>query len=107
MDELWGPETKKAVENFQVSGEPIPHHVARWLGRIKAAAARVNAELGLLDADKAERIGSRPTASPPASSTTSSRSTSSRPARAPPSNMNANEVIARRGAARTCTRTTT
>ena len=30
--------------------------VARWLGRIKAAAARVNAELGLLDADKAERI---------------------------------------------------
>jgi fumarate hydratase, class II len=56
MDELWGPETKKAVENFQVSGEPIPRHVARWLGRIKAAAARVNAELGLLDADKAERI---------------------------------------------------
>ena len=56
MDELWGAETKKAVENFQVSGEPIPQHVARWLGRIKAAAARVNAELGLLDADKAERI---------------------------------------------------
>jgi fumarate hydratase class II len=56
MDELWGPETKKAIENFQVSGEPIPRHVARWLGRIKAAAARVNAELGLLDADKAERI---------------------------------------------------
>jgi fumarate hydratase, class II len=58
MDELWGPETKKAVENFQVSGEPIPRHVARWLGRIKAAAARVNAELGLLDADKAERMAS-------------------------------------------------
>ena len=56
MDELWGPETKKAVENFQVSGEPIPRHVARWLGRIKAAAARANAELGLLDADKADRI---------------------------------------------------
>jgi fumarate hydratase, class II len=46
----------KAVENFQVSGEPIPTPVARWLGRIKAAAARANAELGLLDADKAERI---------------------------------------------------
>jgi fumarate hydratase, class II len=58
MDELWGPETKKAVENFQVSGEPIPRHVARWLGRIKAAAARVNAELGLLDADKADRMAS-------------------------------------------------
>jgi fumarate hydratase class II len=54
--ELWGGETTKAVANFQVSGEPIPVPVARWLGRIKAAAARVNAELGLLDADKAERI---------------------------------------------------
>ena len=56
MDELWGMETKKAIENFQVSGEPIPRHVARWLGRIKAAAARVNAELGLLDQEKADRI---------------------------------------------------
>jgi fumarate hydratase, class II len=54
--ELWGGETRKAVENFPVSGEAIPASVARWLGRIKAAAARVNAELGLLDADKAERI---------------------------------------------------
>jgi len=54
--ELWGGETTKAVENFPVSGEPIPVPVARWLGRIKAAAARTNAELGLLDADKAERI---------------------------------------------------
>jgi fumarate hydratase class II len=55
--ELWGGETRKAVENFPVSGEPIPRHVARWLGRIKAAAARVNAELGLLDEEKAQRIG--------------------------------------------------
>jgi fumarate hydratase, class II len=54
--ELWGGETRKAVDNFPVSGQPIPIPVARWLGRIKAAAARVNAELGLLDADKAERI---------------------------------------------------
>jgi fumarate hydratase, class II len=54
--ELWGGETRKAVANFTVSGQPIPVHVARWLGRIKGAAARVNAELGLLDSDKAERI---------------------------------------------------
>jgi fumarate hydratase class II len=53
---FWGAETEKAIANFPVSGEPIPAPVARWLGRIKAAAARVNAELGLLDADKAERI---------------------------------------------------
>jgi fumarate hydratase, class II len=54
--ELWGGETRKAVDNFPVSGEPIPVPVARWLGRIKAAAARANAALGLLDSDKAERI---------------------------------------------------
>ena len=47
--ELWGGETTKAVANFPVSGEPIPAPVARWLGRIKGAAARVNADLGLLD----------------------------------------------------------
>jgi fumarate hydratase class II len=54
--ELWGPETGKAIENFPVSGEPVPAPVVRWLGRVKAAAARVNAELGLLDAELAERI---------------------------------------------------
>ncbi|MBA2424417.1 MAG: class II fumarate hydratase [Actinobacteria bacterium] len=54
--ELWGGETRKAVENFPVSGEPIPVSVSRWLGRIKAAAARVNAELGLLDSDLGDRI---------------------------------------------------
>jgi fumarate hydratase, class II len=54
--QLWGGETDKAIANFPVSGEPIPAPVARWLGRIKAAAARVNADLGLLDAAKAERI---------------------------------------------------
>ena len=56
MTEHWGGETTKAIVNFPVSGEPIPTHVARWLGRIKAEAARVNAELGLLDADQAARI---------------------------------------------------
>ena len=54
--QLWGGETTKAIGNFPVSGQPIPTPVARWLGRIKAAAARVNADLGLLDPEKAERI---------------------------------------------------
>jgi fumarate hydratase, class II len=54
--ELWGGETRKAVANFPVSGEPIPVPVARWLGRIKSAAARANGELGLLDDEKARRI---------------------------------------------------
>ncbi|MBJ7328471.1 MAG: class II fumarate hydratase [Solirubrobacteraceae bacterium] len=56
QEPLWGGETTKAVENFPVSGEPIPASVVHWLGRIKAAAARANADLGLLDAGKAERI---------------------------------------------------
>jgi fumarate hydratase, class II len=55
-DKLWGGETDKAVENFPVSGTPVPTPVIRWLGRVKAEAARVNAELGKLDADVAERI---------------------------------------------------
>jgi fumarate hydratase class II len=56
-EQLWGGETMKAVENFPVSGQPIPAPVVHWLGQIKAAAARVNAELGLLDPEIAERIG--------------------------------------------------
>jgi fumarate hydratase class II len=55
-EKLWGGETDKAVANFPVSGEPIPASVAHWLGRIKAAAARANADLGLLDSEMAGRI---------------------------------------------------
>jgi fumarate hydratase class II len=92
--ELWGAETRKAVANFPVSGEPIPAPVARWLGRVKAAAARVNAELGLLDAETAERIataGDRVAAGEfddqfPIDVFQTGSGTSS--------NMNANEVIA-------------
>jgi fumarate hydratase class II len=54
--QLWGGETTKAIGNFPISGETVPIPVLRWLGRIKGAAARVNAELELLDADIAQRI---------------------------------------------------
>jgi fumarate hydratase, class II len=54
--QLWGGETAKAVDNFPVSGERVPVSVVRWLAAIKGAAARVNADLGKLDADLAERI---------------------------------------------------
>jgi len=54
--QLWGSETSKAIDNFPVSGERVPTAVVRMLGQIKAAAARVNGELGLLDAAIAERI---------------------------------------------------
>jgi fumarate hydratase class II len=58
MSELYGPETRKAIANFPVSGRGIPVGLVHWLGRIKAAAARVNADLGLLDRELAERIAS-------------------------------------------------
>jgi fumarate hydratase class II len=54
--QLWGGETAKAVENFPVSGERVPVSVVRWLAAIKGAAARVNADLGKLDTELAERI---------------------------------------------------
>jgi fumarate hydratase, class II len=56
QDQLWGGETTKAVANFPISGETVPVPVIRWLAAIKGAAAQVNAELGLLPGDIAERI---------------------------------------------------
>src|SRR5262249_25979937 len=48
--------TQRAVENFKISGEPMPAKFIRALGLVKAAAARVNAALGLLDRDTAGAI---------------------------------------------------
>jgi fumarate hydratase class II len=56
MTQLWKGETDKAIENFPISGERVPVEVVRMLARVKAEAARVNAELGLLDPGQAERI---------------------------------------------------
>ncbi|HEY7622582.1 MAG TPA: class II fumarate hydratase [Solirubrobacteraceae bacterium] len=53
---LYGGETKKAVENFPISGETVPASVIHWLGRIKGASARANAALGKLDPKLAEAI---------------------------------------------------
>ena len=94
-DALWRAQTQRAVENFPISGSPLePEHV-HALAQVKAAAAKVNAELGVID-DGAGRGDPRrpPPRSPPASTTTTSRSTSSRPAPGTSSNMNMNEVLA-------------
>jgi fumarate hydratase class II len=53
---LYGGETKKAVDNFPISGETVPVSVIHWLGRIKGAAALVNADLGNLDPALAQEI---------------------------------------------------
>jgi Fumarase len=55
-DAYYGASTQRAVLNFPISGERFTRPFIRVLGLIKLAAARVNAELGLLDAEKAEAI---------------------------------------------------
>ena len=47
----WGAQTQRAVNNFPISGLPVPRPFIRALGLIKGAAAAVNHDLGLLDAE--------------------------------------------------------
>ncbi len=53
---LWRAQTQRAVENFPISGIPIDRALIGALGSIKGAAADVNAELGVVDADIANAI---------------------------------------------------
>ena len=52
----WRAQTQRAVENFPISGATLERSHVEALGRIKAAAARVNAQLGILEDDMAEAI---------------------------------------------------
>ncbi len=53
---LWGAQTQRAIENFPISGQKMPREFIRSLGLIKATAAQVNADLGLLGKTKAGAI---------------------------------------------------
>lgn len=53
---LWGAQTQRAVQNFPISGRTMPRGFIRALGLIKATAAEVNAELGLLPKAIAEAV---------------------------------------------------
>ena len=55
---LYGASTARAVENFRISGTPLPPRLIHALARVKQAAATTNAELGLLPPDLAEAIAS-------------------------------------------------
>ncbi|GHJ94944.1 fumarate hydratase class II [Streptomyces sp. NE5-10] len=52
----WRAQTQRAVQNFPVSGQRLERAHIEALARIKAAAAKVNAELGVIDPDRAEAI---------------------------------------------------
>ncbi|MEZ5468284.1 MAG: class II fumarate hydratase [Lysobacterales bacterium] len=91
---LWGAQTQRAVQNFPISGQPLPRGFIRALGLVKAAAAAVNRRLGHLDSAHAEAIlaaamavasGEHDAAFPVDVFQTGSGTSS---------NMNANEVIA-------------
>jgi fumarate hydratase class II len=92
--ELWGEETRKAVTNFIVSGERVPVPVIRWLGRIKAAAAEVNGELGLLDGEVARRVATAAAAVGAGEHDDQFPIDVFQTGSGTSSNMNANEVIA-------------
>ena len=93
---MYGAQTQRAVDNFPVSGQPMPGPFIHALGLIKGAAARVNAELGTVDKDIARAIeeaamevaGGKWDAQFPIDVFQTGSGTSS--------NMNANEVIAHR-----------
>ncbi|MBZ5739846.1 class II fumarate hydratase [Nocardioides mangrovi] len=53
---LWRAQTQRAVENFPISGTPIEPALIHAIGRVKRAAATVNAELGVLDPAQADAI---------------------------------------------------
>jgi fumarate hydratase class II len=55
-DAAWGAQTQRAVENFPISGLAMPRAFVAALGLIKWAAARVNRDLGLLEAEIASVI---------------------------------------------------
>ena len=56
VDALWQAQTQRAVDNFPVSGQPMDPGVVHALARVKAAAAAVNAELGVVPPDVAAAI---------------------------------------------------
>jgi len=55
-DALWGAQTQRAVNNFPISGLPMPRRFIAALGLVKWAAAGANSELGLMKPDKAAAI---------------------------------------------------
>jgi fumarate hydratase class II len=97
-DALYGAQTARAVENFPVSGIPLPAQFIRALGIIKRACARANMELGDLDPKLGEAIVEA------ATEVTEGKHNREFPldifqtGSGTSTNMNANEVIANRAA---------
>ncbi len=94
--QLWGAQTQRSLQNFDISGERQPREIIKALAQVKRASARVNQALGLQDAKKTEAIvaaadeviaGHHPTEFPLVVWQTGSGTQT---------NMNVNEVLANR-----------
>ncbi|MBP7146859.1 MAG: class II fumarate hydratase [Acidobacteria bacterium] len=96
QERYWGAQTQRSLENFPIGGHRLGRPMIRALGLVKKAAALVNAELGLLPADKARAIAAA------ADEVIDGRLDENFPlvvwqtGSGTQSNMNANEVIANR-----------
>jgi fumarate hydratase class II len=55
-DALWRAQTQRAVQNFPISGRPLPPALLHALARVKAAAARTNADLGVITPEQRDAV---------------------------------------------------
>ncbi len=56
VDALWRAQTQRAIDNFPISGTTLERRHIQALGRVKAAAAQVNADLGVITDEQAQAI---------------------------------------------------
>jgi fumarate hydratase class II len=94
-DALWGAQTQRAVDNFPISGMPMPRRFISALGLVKWAAAGANAELGLMTSDEAVAIQKAALAVADGEHDAHFPIDVFQTGSGTSSNMNANEVIAR------------
>jgi fumarate hydratase class II len=56
VDALWRAQTQRAIENFPISGARLEDEHVKAMAQVKAAAAKVNADLDVITAEQAEAI---------------------------------------------------
>ena len=96
---LWGAQTQRALDNFHLSGRPMPSTFVQALALVKASAAVVNGHLGLLDRARADAIMEAATAIAGGAHADQFPVDRYQTGSGTSSNMNANEVIAHVAAA--------
>jgi len=95
-DALWGAQTQRALDNFHISGRPMPEAFVHALALVKASAAVVNGHLGLLERERADAIMEAATAIAGGAHADQFPIDRYQTGSGTSSNMNANEVIAHR-----------